>query len=137
MRIRGRAVRGLGVGARYVSMREYREWLGGLLGCTPYPGTLNLHTSVDWRLLAACCEPLVARPGGGLGAVYAWRGSVAGRRVLVIRPLLSAHPPVVLELVACGRLGAGVGEVVEVEVECRGAGPTPCASSPSADPCSY
>lgn len=129
--VEGRVVRGLGRGAYYVSLEYYSRFFEKVAGCRPYPGTVNLHSNIDWRMLAACCEPLVVPGQGGLGGVYVWRGSVEGLGgVLVIRPLMSTHPPVVLEIVACRRLGVPVGSRLRVRVECvRGlTGPRGCVS---------
>jgi len=129
--LEGRRVPGLGVGGRYVSHPYYRGELGRLLGCDPYPGTLNFDAGVDWRELSSRCEPIVVKEtvwsdGTRLGAVYAWRARVetVGGEVeaLVIRPLLSRHPPTVLEIVACKRLLEELPEGrVRVRVECSGA----------------
>jgi len=125
--IRGKRVRGLGVGGRYVSLPYYSSWFRRLLGCEPYPGTLNFRGKADWRELASLCEPMVipeaVADGRRLGAVYVWRArlrTVAGKRdVLVIRPLLSGHEPVVLEIVACEKLAPLLpDEEIELEIEC-------------------
>ncbi len=128
-RFHGRMVEGLGVGGKYVSHPYYEEQLGKLLGCKPFPGTLNLETDTDWRELSSNCAPIVVKEtvweGRVLGAVYAWRArlvTVKGEaRVLVIRPLKSVHSPRVLELVACERLRGLVEGVdrVEVVVDCK------------------
>ena len=109
--VEGPVVKGFGVGGRYIAHPYYSGRLGGLLGCRPFPGTLNFR-GVDWRLLASRCEPLVVPEtlweGRRLGAVYAWRAVVetvdGPVEALVIRPLLSRHEPEVLEVVACQRL---------------------------------
>jgi len=108
----GRQVRGFGVGGRYVSHPYYSGWFERTLGCKPFPGTLNFDAGVDWRELASACKPEVipetVYDGVRLGAVYVWRGRVMTREgyveAAVIRPLLSGHPPTVLEIVACRRL---------------------------------
>jgi len=123
----GRKTRGLGVGGRYISHPYYRGHFERLLGCTPYPGTLNLETSIDWRQLAATCEPSLipeaSWEGRRLGAVYAWSARIETRegpvRVALIRPLLSRHPPHVLEVVACEKLADRTGDEVRVLVDCR------------------
>jgi len=112
--VEGRVTPGLGVGGRYVSHPYYRGEFRRLLGCDPYPGTLNFRANVDWRELAGECEPLVIKEtvwsdGRRLGAVYAWPARVeladGAIEALVIRPLLSRHEPNVLEVVACERIG--------------------------------
>ncbi|BEP16817.1 hypothetical protein PYJP_01690 [Pyrofollis japonicus] len=125
--LRGKRVQGLGVGGRYVSMPYYSSWFRRLLGCDPYPGTLNFRGKADWRELAGLCEPLVipehVEDDKRYGAVYVWRARLrtrAGKRdVLVIRPLLSAHEPQVLEIVACEKLAPLLpDDEIEVEVQC-------------------
>lgn len=125
--LRGKRIQGLGVGGRYVSMEYYSTWFSRLLGCEPYPGTLNFSGKADWRELAGLCEPLVIpekrMSDKRLGAVYVWRArlrTVTGKRdVLVIRPLLSSHEPTVLEIVACEKLAPVLpDDEIEVEIEC-------------------
>lgn len=110
--IEGRCTSGLGVGAKFIAHPYYAEALSRLLGCKPYPGTLNIVASMDWRELASNCEPIVIPEtvwdGRRLGAVYVWRARIRvgaeALDVLLIRPLLSKHDPRVLELVSCSRL---------------------------------
>ena len=125
--LKGRRVPGFGVGGKYVSHPYYSRHLESQLGCTPFPGTLNFDAGVDWRELAGACQPSVIPEtvwdGVRLGAVYVWRGHVETRRgtvrALVIRPLLSGHPPTVLEIVACERLEPLLpGSDVVVSIEC-------------------
>ncbi|KSW12036.1 hypothetical protein CF15_04455 [Pyrodictium occultum] len=125
--VEGRRAPGFGEGGRYVSHPYYSGWFERLLGCRPFPGTLNIEAGVDWRQLAGECEPLVIPEtiweGRRLGAVYAWRARVRTREgsveAMLIRPLLSRHGPRVLELVACRRLEPLLpGDRVVVEVEC-------------------
>jgi riboflavin kinase len=129
--VRGRVTVGLGVGGKYVSHPYYREAFSKVLGCTPFPGTLNLATDSDWRLLASLCQPMVIEEtvwnGTRLGAVYMWRvlslGPLKGDRqprALLIRPLLSKHPSNVLEVVACVELRPLLAsDEVSVAIECR------------------
>ncbi len=130
VQLMGRQVRGFGVGGRYVSHPYYSGKFRELLGCEPFPGTLNFDAGVDWRELASVCEPKVIPEtvwdGARLGAVYVWHGRVMTRRgyveVVVIRPLLSGHPPTVLEIVACEKLKPLLHEsddAVLVTIECR------------------
>ncbi len=118
------------MGRKYVAHPYYSGELGRLLGCRPYPGTLNLETDSDWRMLASLCLPTLVREavwdGVRLGAVYVWRvEELAPLRApappsLLIRPLLSRHPPNVLELVSCSELRPLLAsEVVEVTVACE------------------
>ncbi|BES81938.1 DUF120 domain-containing protein [Pyrodictium abyssi] len=128
--VEGRRVKGFGVGGRYVGHPYYGGWFERLLGCRPFPGTLNVEASVDWRELAGLCEPVVVPEtvweGQRLGAVYVWRARLRTREgpveVLIIRPLLSGHGPRVLELVACSKLAPLLdSDRVELEILCSGA----------------
>ncbi|HIP65072.1 MAG TPA: DUF120 domain-containing protein [Pyrodictium sp.] len=122
LKIVGQHVKGYGVGKHYVGHPYYNNILQQLLGCKPYPGTFNMKADIDWRELAAKCEPYVipgTRVGDTeLGGVYVWRAWLGKIRVLLIRPLKSKHEPNVLELVACKKLEDYAGEHVVVEVEC-------------------
>ncbi len=118
VRVRGRVVAGLGVGGRFVSDPYYSLAFSRLLGCTPYPGTLNIESDTDWRELASTCRPMVVGGVEGRGVVYVWMARLAGERVLLIRPLKSSHEPWVLEVVACRRLRGDVPGEVVVEVDC-------------------
>jgi CTP-dependent riboflavin kinase len=112
IKLRGKLVKGFGVGGRYVSHPYYSSWFEQFLGCKPFPGTLNFDAGVDWRELASACKPKVIPEiiwdRTRLGAVYVWSGKVETRQghvnAAIIRPLLSRHPPTVLEVVACIQL---------------------------------
>ncbi|GEM_PF-346564 len=126
--IAGKKTKGLGVGGRYISHPYYSEKFRELLGCQPYPGTLNIETDTDWRQLAAACIPHVipeaSWQGRGLGAVYAWEATIetseGPKRAVVIRPLLSRHPPNILEIVACEKLADKIeGDRVTARIRCR------------------
>ena len=134
--ITGRRVKGLGVGGRYISHPYYSQRFREILGCTPYPGTLNIETGTDWRQLAAKCEPILIPEteweGRRLGAVYVWQSrleTLDGEEVpaALIRPLLSRHPPNVLEIVACEKLAPRLGDKVTVKIQCR---PNPDYTNP-------
>ncbi len=132
MRVKGRVVGGLGVGGKYVAHPYYSIAFERILGCKPYPGTLNLDTDTDWRMLASHCLPEIIEEtvwdGVRLGAVYVWRvASITPcreecppARIVLIRPLLSRHPHNILELVSCFKLRPLLtSEAVEIEVMCR------------------
>ncbi|ABM80368.1 DUF120 domain-containing protein [Hyperthermus butylicus] len=112
LQLLGKRVKGFGVGGRYVAHPYYSGRFRELLGCTPFPGTLNFDANLDWRELASMCEPQVIPgtvwDGVRLGAVYVWKAKIMTRHgyvdCAVIRPLLSGHPPTVLEIVACEKL---------------------------------
>ncbi len=124
-RFRGRMTKGLGVGGKYISHPYYSAEFEKILGCKPFPGTLNMETDTDWRELSSNCKPLVIKEtvwnGKVLGAVYVWRARLVTSSgeydgVVVIRPLKSAHRPQVLELVSCRKLRPLIGEEGEAEV---------------------
>lgn len=128
MVVEGKCISGFGVGAKFMAHPYYEKAFSELLGCKPYPGTLNIVSTVDWRELASNCEPIVIPEtlwdGRRLGAVYAWRARIRVDsntfEVLLIRPLLSKHSPEVLELVSCSRLRDAIrGTSLRVEVFCR------------------
>jgi riboflavin kinase len=129
LKLVGKHIEGLGVGGKFISMEYYLAHFRKLLGCDPYPGTLNLETHCDWRELQSLCKPYVVPgkevDGRMLGPVLVWRGVVElkdGERVqcLILRPLLSKHKSTVLELVSCTRLRERLGAgPVRVEVACE------------------
>ncbi len=129
VRVRGRIVEGLGVGGKYVAHPYYMSVFTAILGCKPYPGTLNIRADIDWRELAAKCVPEVINEvywdGVRLGAVYVWRAKLAidlnvRPPTVLIRPLLSRHESNVVELVSCSRLRDLLrSDHVEVIVLCR------------------
>ena len=126
--LEAKPVKGLGEGAKYVAHPYYNSHLARILGCKPYPGTLNLEANTTWKTLAAKCPPKQI-PGATiqqtrLGPVHYWHTTLTihGKRVkaLLVRPQLSKHPPNILELIACTKLKQYMPgeEKVKLHVQC-------------------
>lgn len=101
--IRGRVVRGLGEGSKYVEL--YKDLLRRALGIEPFPGTLNVVVnsgSLDKLQMLLKSKPyaVIEPPSKEYRAVLAWRAKVNGYRAYLIKPLASKHPEQVIELIA-------------------------------------
>lgn len=126
--LRGVVFRGLGEGAYYVSLTEYREWFRRTLGFKPYPGTLNIRLdseSIVKRKVLESYEghviPAIRRGGRIYCSAKVFRAVVNGRvEAGVVIPERTVYGPDVIEVVAkvCLReaLGLEDGDVVEIEV---------------------
>ncbi|RLE96632.1 MAG: hypothetical protein DRJ96_06045 [Thermoprotei archaeon] len=126
--LRGVVFRGLGEGAYYVSLTEYREWFRRILGFEPYPGTLNVRLdpeSIVKRKVLESYEghriPPVRRGGESYCSAKVFRAVVNGKvEAGVVIPERTVYGPDVIEVVAkvCLReaLGLEDGDTVEIEV---------------------
>lgn len=128
IRVEGVYTKGLGRASQFLSTDIYREIFRERLGQDPFPGTLNVELKgLDYTALARVCsdhEVIGDLEVGGriYGGLHIWRGEVGGRRVLVVRPFRSRHPPQVVELVSHERLEAALGispgDPLALEIEC-------------------
>ncbi len=113
----------MGEGGRYVEI--YSRSIEQLLGCTPYPGTLNIaiyppYTGVLHDLFRR--ESMVIEPPrAGLGRVRAVRCSLFRVPCLALFPERSVYGLSALELVACIKLRDALsiedGDCVCVDIE--------------------
>ena len=126
--LRGVVFRGLGEGAYYVSLSEYKEWFKRALGFEPYPGTLNVrldHESILRR------KELESYEGFKIPSIHRGRDSYCSAKVFkavvngkieagVVIPEKTVYGPDVVEVVAkvCLRdvLGLEDGDTIEIEV---------------------
>lgn len=124
--IRGRVVRGLGEGSKYVEL--YKDLLRRALGIEPFPGTLNVVVdsgSLDrlQTLLKSKPHAIIEPPSKEYRAVLAWRARVNGYRAYLIKPLASKHPEQVIEFIAdvnlreLLRVQNGSEVIVDAEIE--------------------
>ncbi|MEM3989998.1 MAG: DUF120 domain-containing protein [Desulfurococcaceae archaeon] len=124
--IRGKVVRGLGEGSKYVEL--YRDLLRRVLGIEPFPGTLNVVVdsgSLDklQMLLKSKPHAVIEPPSKEYRAVLAWKARVNGYRAYLIKPLASKHPEQVIEFIAdvnlreCLRIQNGSEVIIDAEVE--------------------
>ncbi|MCS7128428.1 MAG: CTP-dependent riboflavin kinase [Sulfolobales archaeon] len=124
--IRGRVIRGLGEGSRYVEL--YRDSLRRALGIEPFPGTLNIAVdsgSLDKlrALLKSKPHVVIEPPSREYRSVLAWRARINGYRAYLIKPLASKHPEQVIEFIAdvnlreCLRIQNGSEVTIDAEIE--------------------
>lgn len=124
----GTVFRGLGEGAFYMSLSEYREHFRAFLGFDPYPGTLNVRLdseSVSRRKMLESYEsyriPSVARGGVKYCSARLFRAVIEGKiEGGIVIPERTVYGPDVLEVVAKvslrEALGIRDGDRVKVEV---------------------
>ncbi len=101
MRLRGRIVSGLGRGAYFVGLKQYKEFFSRLLRGPVFCGTLNIELhDKTWREI-----PLKKySPSNGMAPIYYAMAKCFSEQVLLIRPLKSKHPENIMEIVACCNL---------------------------------
>mgnify|MGYP001772872333 CR=1 FL=1 len=129
--LRGRVLRGLGVGRTFVSKHVYYVILTEILGEEPYPGTLNVEVELPVDEIERRCAPQFMKSvifdGSVFGGFRYWLGRISGgagcaASALILRPDLSRHPRKVLEVVSSkylrGHLGLSDGDYVSLELRC-------------------
>jgi riboflavin kinase len=120
IKLRGRVISGLGVGAKYVNI--YRDVIRKYLGIDPYPGTLNIDVGFDAsRILADLKTKILPPPRSGLGAVIVYKGIIfSSKRVYVLKPCITKHGWNVLEVIADENLrrkyGLKDGDYIEITI---------------------
>ncbi len=125
-KFRGKVVKGLGEGEKYLEIPYYKEAFSRKFGFQPFPGTLNLRVEEDRWVLEHLkkhgskvkgCE----HEGRKLGAVYCCKGKTGELEVVVILPELTKHESTV-ELIAPQSLRKALqlsdGDEVWVEISC-------------------
>ncbi len=103
----GRVIAGLGEGAMFITMQQYKDSIRKELGFNPYPGTLNVKISpedVEKRLRLKTNRPIVIkgfRQGSrDFGKILCYKCTVRGVRGAVVFPVRSSHGLNVLEIIA-------------------------------------
>ncbi|MEM2006434.1 MAG: DUF120 domain-containing protein [Sulfolobales archaeon] len=122
---------GLGLGRIFVNKHVYYIVLTEILGEEPYPGTLNIETSLSVAEIETYCLPQYIKSvisGSNIfGGFKYWLGKISTDTtgsidVLVLRPNLSRHGSNVLEVVSSkylrGLLGLEDGDYVYVDLRC-------------------
>jgi riboflavin kinase len=117
--VRGIVVSGIGEAGFYVKL--YSDFFKGILGGEPYPGTLNILVESCDVLREIFSETHLIHPlKPGLAPAYVRRGVLRGISVLVVKPLITRHECMVLELVSTVNLRSMLrlknGDLVEVEL---------------------
>lgn len=99
VRIKGKIVSGLGVGAKYVEL--YREVFRNYLGIDPYPGTLNIDIGQDFFILLKKTKAIVVPPPKKeFGCVLAYPGELMGIKIYAIKPCITSHGWNILEIIS-------------------------------------
>jgi riboflavin kinase len=97
--LNGKVISGLGVGAKYV--RLYRRVFEKYLGLDPYPGTLNVDVGRDVSsILAGVPAKIIPPPLPDYAAVIAYKASIGGVRVYVIKPCITKYDWSILEIIS-------------------------------------
>jgi len=115
--LRGYVEGGLGEARHYTMLRPYATLFEDMLGCRPYPGTLNLRLDAPsaraWQSILYEQGPcLVYAPRwASLSPIAVIEALIYGvEPALAVRPMASRHPPDILELIACRRLREEIGD---------------------------
>lgn len=101
MKIKGKVTSGIGVGAMYVKMPQYKNFFMKLLHCNVFAGTLNIELeNATWKKIKNMkkFEPARGNP------IFYSLGYLYEDKVIILRPCKSKHPENVIELVACVNL---------------------------------
>lgn len=105
MELAGTVVSGMGRGADYVGMPQYRERFEDALGFDPFPGTLNLAVDPDAKErfeteAAAHRIPGFEVDGETYSAVTAYEIMIAGQEAALLEMEITDHPPEIAEIIA-------------------------------------
>jgi len=119
MRVWGIVTSGVRRGAKYVSMKTYKEFLCKKLGCSNiYNGTLNI------KLLAKTWRDIPLKqycPNNQCSPVLYAKARLKNDCVLILRPIKSVHSDDIIEIIAQHNLrekyGLQDGDKVEIEIE--------------------
>lgn len=131
MLLRGKVIKGLGVGRLFVAKHIYYIVLTEILGEEPYPGTLDIEAELSVDEIESHCISQhiksVIFNGNIFGGFRYWLGRISKEfdqavDVLVLRPDLSKHGQNVLEVVSSkylrGCLGLSDGDHINLELRC-------------------
>lgn len=105
MELAGEVVSGMGRGADYVGMPQYRERFEDALGFDPFPGTLNLEVDpgekVRFETEATPHRiPGFEVDGEAYSAVTAYEVTVGGHEAALLEMDITDHPPEIAEIIA-------------------------------------
>lgn len=101
MKIRGKVFSGLGLGAFYVRLPQYKSFFTELLQCDVFEGTLNIELeNTTWKKIRNMKK---FKPTDG-NLIFYTIGRVYNDRIIILRPSKSRHPENVIEIVACDNL---------------------------------
>lgn len=116
MKIKGKVVSGLGEGASFIAIPQYKRGFEKILGFTPFEGTLNLEISrEDAKRIYNLKKntDLVVQGFDKDGRTYykikCIRASISGYTGAIIFPLKSHHPDTILEFITDSNLRESLG----------------------------
>ena len=119
----GRAVRGLGEGKYYLSLKGYQEGIKDKLGFAPYPGTLNVKLEENEQLKRNYLkqrEPVLVKGFSTnertFGDIFVYPCLIGKTHCAIIIPLRTHHGTDILEIIAPVKLGKKIGEQVKIEL---------------------
>jgi riboflavin kinase, archaea type len=123
----GSVISGLGEGRYYMSLAPYREQFQRMLGCTPFPGTLNLRLSSASRDVKRKVDALpwtriqgFVQEGRTFGEARTLPCRIGDIACAIVVPGRSHYPDDVIEVIAGVELrtslGLSDGDLVTVEV---------------------
>lgn len=90
----GRVVSGIGIGKKYVIAEPYFRFFRELLGCDPYPGTLNISVNKIQKNIFSRKE------FEGVGSILYLPGKIENIRCVVLIPEKTIHINTI-EIVSC------------------------------------
>lgn len=96
--LRGVVVSGIGVAKKYVMMEPYKSFFRQILGCEPYPGTLNvkIHSQLSK-------SQFNRKDFRDVGSLFYLLGKIQHVDCIVLIPEKTSHQNIV-ELVSCNNL---------------------------------
>ncbi len=103
----GKVVSGLGEGARFMKIQQYKDNIKKQLGFVPYAGTLNVKINpedVEKRLRLKTHPPIIINgfrlAGKDFGKILCYRCKIRGIQGAIVFPVRSTHGLNVLEMIA-------------------------------------
>ena len=111
LKLKGVVTSGVGRGAKFINMSEYKKIFASLGMPNPFPGTLNviIVNGLLYKEIVNICRPrlYVSKVEAGtkvFGGVIIWEGTLSKNQkevpVLILRPLLSKHKENILEIIS-------------------------------------
>ncbi|MCD6512395.1 MAG: CTP-dependent riboflavin kinase [Thermoplasmata archaeon] len=113
--MKGKVISGIGEGAKFISMKEYRERIESIVGFFPYPGTLNIESNINLLKIEGIKVDGFVKNGRNFGGLNIFPAKLNGMNVAVIVPEKRRHGHI--EIIASENLrikyGLNDGDYVE------------------------